>query len=388
MMFSLTSGPYESAVSMKLTPSSIARFSTLRASARSFGSPQIPEPVIRMAPNPSRWMVKSPPSAKVSLVSVGNVVISLQIRHAYDWFLIVPSTATIVGAGPNGLAAAIVMAGAGFAGDFREAASVAGGGARSAELTLPGFVHDLGSAVHPMAVASPFFSTLPLAQAGLHWISPSAELAHPLDDGTAVMLERDIGDTASQLGPDSGAYRRLYTPLLENWDDLRHDLLKAIGWPQHPIAMARFGLLGLRSARSVADSHFKGVRARALFAGLSAPSFLPLESPVSAAFGLVLGVAAHAVGWPIPQGGAQSIADALGACLQKAGGAVITNAAVHSLQGVGNPILLDVTPRQVLAIGGEDLPPAFRRQLERYRYGPGVFKVDWALSEPIPWRAR
>jgi phytoene dehydrogenase-like protein len=272
--------------------------------------------------------------------------------------------------------------------EVREAAPVVGGATRSAELTLPGFIHDLGSAVHPMALASPFFSTLPLAEAGLHWIAPSAELAHPLDDGTAVMLERGIADTASQLGPDSGAYHRLYTPLLENWEDLRHDLLKAIGWPQHPMAMARFGLLGLRSARSLADSHFKGVRARALFAGLSAHSFLPLESPVSAAFGLVLGIAAHAVGWPIPQGGAQSIANALVACLQKAGGAVITNAPVQSLDGLGNPILLDVTPRQVLAIGGEALPPAFRRQLERYRYGPGVFKVDWALSEPIPWRAR
>jgi phytoene dehydrogenase-like protein len=296
--------------------------------------------------------------------------------------------ATIVGAGPNGLAAAVVLAGAGFKVEVREAAPVVGGATRSAELTLPGFIHDLGSAVHPMALASPFFSTLPLAEAGLHWIAPSAELAHPLDDGTAVMLERGIADTASQLGPDSGAYHRLYTPLLENWEDLRHDLLKAIGWPQHPMAMARFGLLGLRSARSLADSHFKGVRARALFAGLSAHSFLPLESPVSAAFGLVLGIAAHAVGWPIPQGGAQAIADALVACLHKAGGAVLTNAPVHSLHGLGNPILLDVTPRQFLAIGGEDIPPSFRRQLERYRYGPGVFKVDWALSEPIPWRAR
>ena len=312
----------------------------------------------------------------------------LKIPGPYDWFLIMLGLATIVGAGPNGLSAAIVLAGAGFKVEVREAAPVAGGGTRSAELTLPGFIHDLGSAVHPLAVASPFFSTLPLAEAGLHWIAPSAELAHPLDDGTAVMLERGIADTASQLGPDSGAYRRLYLPLLENWDDLRHDLLKAIGWPQHPIAMARFGLLGLGSARSIANSHFKEIRARALFAGLAAHSFLPLESPVSAAFGLVLGVAGHAVGWPIPQGGAQSIADALVACLQKAGGAVITNAPVHSLHGLGNPILLDVTPRQLLAIGGGDLPPAYHRQLERYRYGPGVFKVDWALSEPIPWRAR
>jgi phytoene dehydrogenase-like protein len=300
----------------------------------------------------------------------------------------VRSTATIVGAGPNGLAAAIVLARAGFAVDVREAASVAGGAARSAQLTLPGFMHDLGSAVHPMAVASPFFSTLPLAEAGLHWIYPSAELAHPLDDGTAVMLERDIQDTASQLGTDGAAYRRLFNPLLANWDGLRHDLLKAIGWPRHPIAMARFGVLGLRSARAVADSHFKGTRARALFAGLAAHSFLPLESPLSAAFGLVLGIAGHAVGWPVPQGGAQSIANALVTCLKKAGGTVTTSAPVLSLRDLVDPVLLDVTPRQLLTLGGEQISPSFRRQLQRYRYGPGVFKVDWALSQPIPWRAR
>jgi phytoene dehydrogenase-like protein len=277
--------------------------------------------------------------------------------------------------------------------EVREAASVAGGAARSAELTLPGFVHDLGSAVHPMAVTSPFFSTLPLTEYGLNWISPSAELAHPLDDGTAVTLEREIGDTACQLGTDAVAYRRLYSPLLASWDGLRHDLLKPIiGWPQHPVATARFGLLALRSARAVARSHFKGVRARALFAGLGAHSFLPLESPISASFGLVLGVAAHAVGWPIPQGGAQSIADALVTCLQRSGGTVTTNAPVQSLRDLGDwklphLKLLDVTPRQFLSLGGEDIPSSFRRQLQRYRYGPGVFKVDWALSQPIPWRA-
>ena len=267
------------------------------------------------------------------------------------------STATIVGAGPNGLAAAIVLGRAGFAVDVREASSVAGGATRSAALTLPGFVHDLGSAVHPLAVASPFFSTLPLAEAGLHWIWPSAALAHPLDDGTAVMVEREVSDTASQLGDDAAAYRRLYNPLVAGWDGLRHDLLKAIGWPGHPLAMARFGLLGLRSARSLVDSHFKGTRARALFAGLAAHSFLPLESPVSAAFGLVLGITAHAAGWPIPQGGAQSIAGALVSCLQQAGGSITTNARVLSLRALGNPdlILLDVTPRQLLRLGGEEV---------------------------------
>jgi phytoene dehydrogenase-like protein len=301
-----------------------------------------------------------------------------------------PPTAKIVGAGPNGLAAAIVLAKAGFVVEVREAASVPGGAARSAELTLPGFVHDLGSAVHPLALASPFFSTLPLAECGLHWISPSAPLAHPLDDGTAVMLERDVSEMAGQLGKDAAAYRRLFSPLVADWDGLRHDLLKPIGWPGHPIAMARFGLLGLRSARAIADSYFKGARARALFAGLGAHSFLPLESPVSAAFGLVLGVTAHAVGWPIPQGGAQRIADALLTCLEQAGGKVTTSARVVSLSQLGNPdlVLLDVTPKQLLSIGGEEIQPAFRRQLQRYRYGPGVFKVDWALRQPIPWRAR
>jgi len=301
-----------------------------------------------------------------------------------------PPTAKIVGAGPNGLAAAIVLAKAGFAVEVREAASLPGGAARSAELTLPGFVHDLGSAVHPLALASPFFSTLPLAECGLHWISPSAPLAHPLDDGTAVMLERDVSEMAGQLGKDAAAYRRLFSPLVADWDGLRHDLLKPIGWPGHPIAMARFGLLGLRSARAIANSYFKGARARALFAGLGAHSFLPLESPVSAAFGLVLGVTAHAVGWPIPQGGAQRIADALLTCLEQAGGKVTTSARVVSLPELGNPdlVLLDVTPKQLLSIGGEEIQPAFRRQLQRYRYGPGVFKVDWALSQPIPWRAR
>src|SRR6202167_5576904 len=232
---------------MKFTPNSTARRNTLRASSRSFGSRQMPSPVMRIAPYPSRLTARSPPSAKVSVVSFCSVVMSLKILHAYDWFLIVQGKATIVGAGPNGLSAAIVLARAGFAVEVREAASVAGGAARSAELTLPGFVHDLGSAVHPLAVTSPFFSTLPLAESGLHWIWPPAELAHPLDDGTAVMLERDLGETACQLGKEATAYFRLYSPLLSSWDGLRHDLLKPIGWPRHPIAMARFGLLGLRS---------------------------------------------------------------------------------------------------------------------------------------------
>jgi phytoene dehydrogenase-like protein len=271
--------------------------------------------------------------------------------------------------------------------EVHEAAAIAGGATRSAELTLPGFVHDLGSAVHPLSLASPFFANLPLQ---VRWIEPPAPLAHPLDDGTAVMLERDLEATAPQFGSDAAGYRQLFAPLVERWEDLRHDLLRPIGIPHHPLAMARFGLLGLRSARAVANAYFRGERARALFAGLAAHSFLPLESPVSAAFGLVLGITGHTVGWPIPQGGAQAIANSLVSSLQQAGGTVITGHRVNALHDLGHPdlTLLDVTPRQVLELAGDVMPSPFRHQLQRYRYGPGVFKVDWALSEPIPWRAR
>ncbi len=300
-----------------------------------------------------------------------------------------PRSATIVGAGPNGLAAALVLARAGLRVEVREAASVPGGGTRSAELTLPGFVHDLGSAVHPLAIASPFFSTLPLAASGLHWIAPPSELAHPLDDGTAVMLERSIDATASQLGGDANAYKKVYGPLVADWDRLRHDVLAPITIPRHPFQMARFGLFGLRSATAVANANFKGVRARALFAGLAAHSFLPLDAPVSAAFGILLGVTGHAGGWPIPRGGAQSIANALVDQLQRSGGTVRTDTHVDSLRELQGTdlILLDVTPRQLLKIAREEIPRGYRRELENYRYGPGVFKVDWALSQPIPWTA-
>ncbi|HEY4046716.1 MAG TPA: NAD(P)/FAD-dependent oxidoreductase [Acidobacteriaceae bacterium] len=302
-----------------------------------------------------------------------------------------PPSATIIGAGPNGLSAAIVLAQAGFSVQVREAAAVAGGASRSAALTLPGFLHDMGSAVHPLALASPFFSTLPLRQHGLDWVWPSAELAHPLDDGTAVTLERNVGDTASQLGRDAQAYRRIFAPLVAHWEELCKGALQPIlRVPKHPLVMARFGLRGIWSARAVAEHNFHERRAAALFAGLAAHSFLPLESPMSSAVAILLGTAGHAVGWPLPRGGAQKIADALVECLEAAGGRVVTNTRVSSLDELGevNRILCDVTPRQLIEIGGKNIPPAFRRALTRYEYGPGVFKVDWALSEPIPWRAK
>ena len=302
-------------------------------------------------------------------------------RQAYD--------AIVVGSGPNGLAAAITLARADRSVLVIEANDTIGGGARSAELTLPGFVHDVCSAIHPMAAASPFFSTLPLSEHGLEWVYPDASVAHPLDDGTAVMLEVSVEATSETLGRDGTAYRRLFGPLVNDWEILADTLLGPLRPPRHPIALARFGLRAIRSARSIADGRFKGDRARALFAGLSAHSFLPLERFPSAAFGLVLGTAAHAVGWPMPKGGSQSIADALASYLRSLGGEIVVGRRVGSMDELetSRAVLFDVSPRQLSLIAGDRLPSGYRRRLERYRYGPGVFKLDWALDGPIPWKA-
>jgi len=294
----------------------------------------------------------------------------------------------VVGSGPNGLAAAIVLAQAGLPVEVREAAPIAGGATRSGELTLPGFIHDLGSAVHPMAVSSPFFSKLALQQHGLQWIWPEAAVAHPLDDGTAVMLERDVASTAAQLGSDRDAYRKLFDPLVKHWTELVDGALRPIGWPKHPLLMARFGIRALQPATWVARSLFRGMRARALFAGVCAHSTLPLESPLSASFGLIMCAAAHAVGWPIARGGSQSIANALVGTLVSLGGSVRVSSRVERLPEDSDLTLCDVTPRQFLRLAGQRLPAGYRTKLERYKYGPGVFKVDWALREPIPWKAK
>ncbi len=294
--------------------------------------------------------------------------------------------AVVIGSGPNGLAAAILLARAGIRVTVHEGAAQIGGGARSEELTLPGFVHDVCSAIHPMAVASPCFEQFPLAERGLEWVHPESPLAHPLDDGTAVMLERSIDATARQLGADGAAWSRLMEPLADDWPELRVDLLAPLGIPQHPVAMARFGLHGLSSARSLAESLFRGPRARALFAGLAAHSVLPLETRPSAAIGLMLGLAAHTVGWPFPRGGAQRISDALAGCLRAVGVDIRTGSPVTALPGEALTFC-EVTPRQFLSLAGARLPEGFRRSLAGYRYGPGVFKLDYALSGPIPWRA-
>jgi phytoene dehydrogenase-like protein len=273
-------------------------------------------------------------------------------------------TAIVIGSGPNGLAAAIHLARNGFSVEVREASSLPGGGARSGELTLPGFVHDLGSAVHPMALASPFFQSLPLAKHGLTWIQPPSALAHPLDGGTAVLMTRSLDETAQGLGADGPAYRKLYGSLVENWDALAVEILRPLPViPRHPLLLAKFGLNALQPATMVARSTFGGERARALFAGIAAHSFLRLEAPLSAAFGIILGAAGHAVGWPIPQGGSQAITKALIGVLESYGGRVITNSHVDSLRELGDPdlTLCDVSPRQFVRLAKDRLPQPFRR---------------------------
>ena len=299
--------------------------------------------------------------------------------------------ACVVGSGPNGLAAAIVLAQAGMEIEVFEAEAQPGGGARTMELTLPGFRHDFGSAVHPMAVGSPFFSSLPLQQYGLEWIHPPAPLAHPLDDGTAVILERDIGDTARQLQADGAAWRSLMEPFARNWKRLAPQVLRPIpSVPHTPWLLARLGMISLSSANGLANRSFSGVRAKALFAGLAAHSFLDFDEPLSASIGVLLGATAHAVGWPIPHGGAQSITDALVGHLRNLGGKVTTSRRVRVFNDLPrcDITMWDIGPKQLEAIAGQELTQAFRKDLARYRYGPAAFKVDYALSEPIPWKAR
>ncbi len=294
--------------------------------------------------------------------------------------------AAVIGSGPNGLAAAIELARAGLAVTVHEAAAEIGGGARTIELTLPGFLHDVCSAVHPMAVASPCFESYPLSDHGLEWIHPEAPLAHPLDDGTAVLLERSLDATAAQLGADGERWRRLFEPLALAWPRLRHDVLAPPRLPWHPLLMARFGLALLRSARSLAESQFRGTRAHALFAGVAAHSMLPLEDLPSAAVGMILTAAGHTGGWPIARGGSRAISKALASYLASLGGQIQTGSRIESLPDA--PLVMcDITPRQLLALAGERFPGPYRRSLARYRYGPGVFKLDWALEAPIPWTA-
>ncbi len=297
--------------------------------------------------------------------------------------------AIVIGAGPNGLAAGITLAKAGHNVLLLEANDTVGGGCRSSELTLPGFLHDSCSAIHPLAAASPFFRSLPMADHGVDLIHPPLAMAHPFDDGSAAILNRSIGETAARLDEDAEAWVRLFTPLLADFDFLSNQLLGPFTLPRRPISMARFGLHALLPAHLMAKRTFKGTRARGLFSGLAAHSILDLNKPASAAFGLVLGMFGHAVGWPLPRRGSQKISDALARQFQELGGRIETGTRVTSLDAMrdAKAVLFDTSPRQVVDIAGDEIPDRYRRQLNRYRYGAGVFKIDWALDGPVPWTA-
>lgn len=297
------------------------------------------------------------------------------------------SSAAIIGSGPNGLAAAIRLAQAGHQVRVYEAQPTIGGGTRSADLTLPGYLHDICSAVHPFAVLSPFFRSLPIEEHGLEWIHPAVLLAHPLDDGSAVAVTASLAETARDLGEDRAAYETLFGNLAQHLPLLADDVLAPIlHVPRHPLLLARFGMRALLSAKVVASRELATARARALFAGLAAHSFLALDAPFTAAFALLLGASAHAGGWPIPRGGAQRIADALVSILRAHGGEVHPGTRVESLPNADS-VLFDTSPAALERIARSRLPARYRDKLRRFPRGPGVFKIDYALSAPVPWRA-
>ena len=301
--------------------------------------------------------------------------------------------ACVIGSGPNGLSAAIVLAQAGLRVEVFEAEAEPGGAARTLPLSLPGFMHDFGSAVHPFAAGSPFFTSLPLADFGLEWVHGEAPLAHPLDDGTAVVLERDLGESGRALGEDGRMWQRLVQPAVDNWKEFAEDSLgPMLRIPHHPLRMARLGLTAFESAQSFAQNRFRNPRTRAVFAGLAGHSCLSFDRPLSATMGLMLGITIHGVGWPIPRGGAGAITQALAGYLYRLGGSVhishrIDRAGFSGMEAESDLIFFDTAPRQLLAIAGERLAPGYRRKLERFEHGPGAFKIDYALSEPVPWRA-
>jgi phytoene dehydrogenase-like protein len=300
-----------------------------------------------------------------------------------------PADAIVVGSGPNGLAAAVTLARAGLAVHVIEGAGTPGGGCRTQELTLPGFHHDVCSAVHPLAAASPFFRGLDLAGLGVTLRTPKVAFAHPLDGGRAAAVAGSVDETAGALGLDGGAYRRLLAPLVRDVGLTLPDILAPLrSVPGHPLAMARFGLDGLLPA-SLLARRFRTPEARALLAGVAAHAMLPLTAPLTGAFGLVLMMTAHAVGWPVAEGGSARLVDAMVAELTSLGGTLETGRWVRSLDGLppARAVLLDVTPRQLAAIAGDRIGARRRRALARFRYGAGVCKVDWALSGPVPWQA-
>ncbi|WP_343745659.1 NAD(P)/FAD-dependent oxidoreductase [Chitinophaga sp.] len=294
--------------------------------------------------------------------------------------------AIVAGAGPNGLAAAITLQQRGLQVCLYEAKDTVGGGMRTKELTLPGFHHDVCSAIHPMLAISPFFRSLSLQSYGLELIHPAIAAAHPFDDGSVAVLRNSLADTAAALGEDASAYRELIAPPVDDWESIGADILAPLHLPRHPLKMARFGFTALRSAAGVAK-RFRTQQARGLWAGMAAHSMLPFDRSPGAAIGMVLCAAAHIGGWPLVKGGSQKIADAMAACFQALGGTIVTGVTVNTIDQLppAKMVLLDVSPRQLADIAGHRFSSRYLRQLSRYRYGLGVFKIDWALDGPVPF---
>jgi len=298
--------------------------------------------------------------------------------------------AIIVGAGPNGLSAAIKLAQEGLKVAVFEASDIPGGGVRTMNLTLPGYSHDVCSAVHPLAVGSPYFNSLPLEKYGLEWIHPELPMAHPFDNGTAAFLDRSIEKTSYSLLEDAQRYRNWMGFLIEKWDLLKNQLLGPLRVPEHPLAMAQFGIFALQPAHFLAKKLFKGYRAQALFTGMTAHAIMDLDKMATSAIGMVLAILGHVEGWPMPKGGAQHLTRALVSHLKSLGGELITGQKIDKIKDLpqARSILFDITPEQLLKIAGSSFPVSYQKKLKKYRYGPGVFKLDWALDEPIPFKAK
>lgn len=293
----------------------------------------------------------------------------------------------MVGSGPNGLSAAIALAQQGLKVKVFEAKDSVGGGTRTLELTEPGFKHDICSAVHPTAVGSPFFSTLPLDKYGLEWIHPEFPIAHPLENSDAVIIERSFENTLDRFGSDSKNYRKLFKEFIDSWEFLSKDLFGSLRIPRHPLAMMRFGWYGMFSSNLLSNSFFNQERSKAYFSGLAAHSILPLENTFTASFGLILGTTVHSVGWPIAKGGSHSITKALAKHFESLDGEIELNSRIESLDEFPSdkPILFDLTPRQIITIADDRISTKLKNKLLNFKYGPGAYKVDFALSEPVPW---
>ncbi len=295
--------------------------------------------------------------------------------------------AIVIGSGPNGLSAAILMAQQGLKVHIIEAENSIGGGTRTKELTEPGFLHDVCSAVHPTAVASPFISTLPLSDYGLEWIHPEVAAAHPLEDGKAVLGYKSLEKTLEGLGADAKSYKKLFKEFIDAWESLKFDLFGTLRNPKNPLLMARFGLYGMQSTVGLANSMFKTEQAKAFFSGHAAHSILPLEKAFSSSFGLVLCTSMHAVGWPIAKGGSYKITNAMAEYFKSLGGTIETDNRVKDYRDIpdAKSVLFDLTPHQVARICDNELPNGYKKQLMNFEYGPGACKIDIAVSEPIPW---